>query len=79
MEDITDADYAQANRVYKDFETEKLGEYHVSYDQSDALLIANIFKNFRKICIKRYELDPAKFLSAPGLAWQVALKKNKIK
>ena len=31
------------------------------------------------MCLKTYELDPAKFLSAPGLAWQAALKKTKVK
>ena len=29
--------------------------------------------------LRIYELDPAKFLSAPGLAWQAALKKAKVK
>ena len=32
-----------------------------------------------EICLKICELDPAKFLSAPGLAWQAALKKTKVK
>ena len=31
------------------------------------------------MCLEIYELDPAKFLSAPGLAWQGALKKTKVK
>ena len=31
------------------------------------------------MCFEIYELDPAKFLSAPGLAWQAALKKTKVK
>ena len=31
------------------------------------------------MCLKIYELDPAKFLSAPGLAWQATLKKTKVK
>ena len=35
--------------------------------------------NFRNTCIKVYELDPAHFLSLPGLTWQVCLKKNKHK
>ena len=47
--------------------------------QSDTLLLADVFGNFRNMCPKIYELDPAKFLSAPGLAWQAALKKTKIK
>ena len=45
-----------------------LGEYHDLYVQSDTLLLADVFQNFRNMCIKLYELDPAHFLSAPGLA-----------
>ena len=42
-------------------------------------MLADVFENFRNMCLKIYELDPAKFLSAPGLAWQAALKKTKVK
>ena len=38
-----------------------------------------MFENFRNKCIEMYELDPAHFLSAPGLAWQACLKKTEIK
>ena len=79
MEDITDADYAHTKRVCRDFEIKKLGEYYDLYVQSDTLLLADVFENFRNICLETYELDPAKFLSAPGLAWQAALKKTKAK
>ena len=41
--------------------------------------MANIFENFRKMYIKIYHIDPAKFISAPGLAWQGALKKTEVK
>ena len=50
-----------------------------SYVQSDTLLLPDVFENFRNKCIEIYELDPAHFLSAPGLAWQVCLKKTGIK
>ena len=56
-----------------------LGEYHDLYVQSDKLLLVDVFENFRNMCLKIYELDPAKFLSAPELAWQAALKKTKVK
>ena len=46
--------------------------------QSDTLLLADVFNNFRDMCIKEYELDPAHFLSLPGLAWQACLKKTNI-
>ena len=73
MEDITDADYAHAKRVCKDFGIKYLGEHHDLHVQSDKLLLADAFENFRNICLQIYERDPAKFLSAPGLAWQAAL------
>ena len=44
-----------------------LGDYHDLHVQSDILLFADVFKNFRKICIEMYEFHPAHFLSAPGL------------
>ena len=49
MEDITDAEYMHAKRVHKDFESKKLGEYHAVYVQSDALLLAEVFENFRNM------------------------------
>ena len=56
-----------------------LGDYHDLHVQSDTLLLADVFENFRNMCIKVYELDPAHFLHAPGLAWQACLKKTKVK
>ena len=49
------------------------------YIQSDTILLADVFENFRNKCIEIYELDPAPFLSAPGLAWQACLKKKGVK
>ena len=66
-------------RVRKDFEIKNSGEYHHLYLKSDTLLLADVFENFRKMCLKIYQLDPAKFLSAPRLAWQAALKKTEVK
>ena len=66
-------------KVYKDFKIKKLGKYHDLYLKSDTLLLADVFGNFRNMCLKIYQIDPAKFLSAPGLAWQAALKKRRSK
>ena len=55
-----------------------LGDNHDLYVQIDTLLIADVFENFRNKCIEIYELDPAHFLSAPGLAWQACLKKTEV-
>ena len=64
-------------RVCKGFEIKSLWEYHGLYVQSDTILLADKFENFRKLYINIYELDPAKFLSAPGLAWEAVFKKTK--
>ena len=79
MGDITDADYMHGKRVWKDFEIKSLGEYQDLYVESDTLLLADVFENFRIMCLEKYELDPALFLTAPGLAWQTVLKKTKVK
>ena len=78
MEDINDIHYRHANNVFKRFQLEILGQYHDLYVQSDTLLLADVFENFSDMCIKEYELDPANFLSLPGLAFQVCLKKTNI-
>ena len=56
-----------------------MGEYHDLYVQSNTLLLADVFKNFQNMCLETYELDATCFLTAPRLAWQVALKKTKVK
>ena len=49
-------------------------DYHKLYNLSDVLLLADIFENFRSICMNRYGLDPAWYFSAPGLACYATLK-----
>ena len=77
MENIDDIDYRHGNNVFKRFELENLGDYHDLYVQSDTLLLADVFENFRYMCIKEYELDPAHFLLLPGVAWRI--KKHRIR
>ena len=58
-----------AKRVWKDFEIKNFGEYRDLYLKSDVLLLADVFEKFRQMCLKSYELDSVKFISAHGLAW----------
>ena len=53
-------------------------DYHNLYNLSDVLLLANVFENFRNISMNHYELDPAWYFNAPGLAEDAALKITKV-
>ena len=53
-------------------------DYHNLYNLSDVLLLADVFENFRNICMTHYGLYPAWYFSASGLAWDAALKITKI-
>ena len=79
LEDISDEDYAHAQKVWDVFEIKNLGEYHNLSSQSDTLLLADVIEKFRNKCLEIYELDPIYFVSAPGLAWQACIKKTEVK
>ena len=76
MEDISDIDYRHANNVFKKFQLENLGDYHDLYVQSDMLLLADVFNNFRDMCIKEFELDPDHFFIITWISMASLLKEN---
>ena len=65
--------------MLKELKLKNRGDYHDLYVQSDTLSLADVFGNFRNKCIEIYELDPAHFVSAPGLVWQACLKKTRVR
>ena len=79
IKDIIDSDYTHKERVCKDLKISNFWEYDALHVQNDTILLPNEFENFRKMGLEIYQLDPALFLRAPGLAWQAALRKTKIK
>ena len=79
LEDITNKDYTHAQKVFEEFKLKNLGDYRNLSVQSDTLLLADVFENYRNKCIKIYELDSAHFLSASGLAWQACFKMTRAK
>ena len=79
LENISDEDYEHAQKVRNISEIKNRGEYHDLHFQSDTLLLADVFENFRNKCIEIYELDPMYFVSAPGLAWEACLKMAEVK
>ena len=65
--------------IHKDFKIKNLREHYNLHVESNTLLLADIFENFRNMCFEIYELEPEKFLSAPGLVWEAALTKTRVK
>ena len=55
-----------------------LGEYHDIYLETDVMLLADVFETFRRSIMKKYKLDPAHFLTAPGLSWVACLKMTRV-
>ena len=73
-EGIRDEDYQHAQTVWKEFNIVTMMDYHNLYNLCDVWLLADVFENFRNIWMKHYGLYPAWYFSAPGLAWDSALK-----
>ena len=65
LENITNEDYTHVQKVFEEFKLKNFGDYHDLYVQSNTVLLADVFENFRNKCIKIYELDPAHILPAP--------------
>ena len=79
LESIDKNDYNHALKVCGIFNIKNLGEYHDLYVESGTAQLADVFENFRNICLKIYQLDPAYFVSTPGLALEAMLKTTKVK
>lgn len=72
--DISEQDYAHASRVWSTFHINNMEEYSLLYNKSDVLLLADVMENFRNLCMKTYQVDPAWYFTGPGLAWSAMLK-----
>ena len=71
---ISEKDYKHAWNVWNTFKMKTFKDYHKLYNETDALLLADVFENFRDLCLKIYGLDPVYYFTAPGLAWDACLK-----
>jgi hypothetical protein len=73
-DDVTQSDYDHAQRVWREFGLQTLGQYHDIYLKTDVLILADVFEKFRATCLKYYRLDPAHYFSLPGFAWDAMLR-----
>ena len=75
---ITEKNYKHACNVWNTFKMKTFKDYHKLYNETDVLLLADVFENFRNLCLKIYGLDPVYYFTAPGLAWDACLKMTNI-
>ena len=75
---ITEKNYKHVWNVWNTFKMKTFKDYHKLYNETDVLLLADVFENFRNLCLKIYGLDPVYYYTAPGLAWDACLKMTNI-
>ena len=73
-EHITDQDYERAKQIWNRFKINNLRDYHDFYLATDVYLLADVFENFRDMCLDYYGLDPAHYYTLPNVAWGAMLK-----
>ena len=74
MSSISEDHYQHAQKVWKDFEIQNLGDYRDLYLRKNVVLLANMYEAFRDTCLTHYKLHPAHFYTSPLLAWRACLK-----
>ena len=77
--DIADEDYEHAQKIFSKMRCKNLGEYMLLYVKTDALLLCDVFENFRELSLSYYGLDPCQYFSLPGLSYDAMLKMTGVK
>ena len=77
-EGITKEEYDFALEVWDAFDCQTFKDYLELYNEIDTLLLADIFENFREICLENYKIDLVYYYTSPGLFWDAMLKETKV-
>jgi hypothetical protein len=77
-ESLSQDDYDHAVNVWNKFNIKNMGEYHDLYVTTDTILLSIVFEKFRNLTLKERGLDPASYISNPGLSWDCMLKMSDI-
>ena len=65
--EISDEDYEYAKKVWNALECKNLGDYTNVYCKIDTLQLADVFENFIDVCLEKYKLDPAHYITPAAL------------
>ena len=72
--EISNEDYALAQRVWEEFGCKTMRGYHDLYNKCDVLQLGYVYENFRDGCMTHYKLDPTWYCTSPGLSRDAMLK-----
>ena len=61
------------------YNRKNLCDYMLLYVKTDALLLCDIFENFRDLSLSYYGLDPCHYFSLPGLSYDAMLQMTGVK
>ena len=78
-ENVSEDDYQHAQTVFNTMLCVLIRDYLLVYLKTDVLLLADVFKILRTKCTSHYKLDPANYISIPGLSWDAMLLMTGIK
>ncbi|KAL4123344.1 hypothetical protein QTP88_015541 [Uroleucon formosanum] len=77
-EEISNDDYTHAHKIWKRFNLKTLGEYSDLYLATDVCLLADVFENFRDLCMQTLKLDASHYMTTPGFAFDCMLKHTNV-
>ena len=74
---VIDKKYERILKIRDRFEMEMIKRQNDLYLKCVVLLLADVFQKFRNFSLKKYELYPSHYLSAPGLSWDAIVNITK--
>ena len=66
---ISEDEYERAKLVWNIIKLKDMGEYHDLQLKTDVLILTDVFEDFRSLCMKYYDSDPAYYMTLPSVAW----------
>ena len=75
---ISDAEYNTALNAWEKLGCVTFGDYHDFYLMADVCLLADVFESYRDRSLQTYKLDPARYITAPGMSFDAFLKQTKV-
>ena len=76
---ISNENYLTYKKIWNEFSTTNVGDYHDYYQKKQILLLADVFQKFIDTSLTFYGLNPCLYFSSPGLSWDAMLRVTGVK